>query len=62
MSKEIYWIDLPDPHDLSDESVLVNVQTCNTKAEAVAWIQKHIDPNCDEAGRINIISKGEDYE
>lgn len=66
MSK-IIWLDLPNPHsDLTDpENPWVNYTTFhgpNAKQEAIAFIREHIDPNCDDEGRINLLTEGDDGE
>jgi hypothetical protein len=57
-SLDTVYVDVPDWRTLGPESEegWKNVSTCQTKAEAVEWIRKNIDPNCDDDGRICLIT------
>ncbi len=50
----IYWVDLPDPHDL--DSYWINVDTFDLWAEAHSFCREKF--GCDEEGRIRIITAG----
>lgn len=54
------YLDLPTPElcdpDCHDDEGWVNVAKFTDPKEAVAFIREHIDPYCDDQGRINILT------
>lgn len=60
MPKPIIWVDIPVK---TEEGMnWTNVAEFSSKEEALAWIRKHIDSNCDDEGRISLLYFGEDYK
>lgn len=57
---ETIYLDLPTPElcdpDCSDDEGWVHVKRFTDPVEAVAFIREHIDPYCDDQGRINILA------
>jgi hypothetical protein len=56
----MYFIDIPTRECVdNDDGPWTNLTTCDTKAEAVAWVRQHLGP-CDDDGNICLLTKGGD--
>ena len=53
-----YYVDIPTKECILDDpdTGWANVGIFSTKEEAVSFIRRHIDPNCDDEGRVSLIS------
>ena len=56
----MWYVDLPTQEMINnDNGSWKNVGLFNSKEEALKFIREHIDPNCDDDGKISLLSGGE---
>lgn len=56
--KKVVWVDIPTRECVNnDECYWENLAQFETREEAIAFIREHIDPNCDDEGRICLLTE-----
>jgi len=56
--KKVVWVDIPTRDCVgNDDGSWEMLGEFDTREEAVAFIREHIDPNCDDEGRICLLTE-----
>lgn len=55
-----FWVDIPQRSCVDDENgSWEHIATFDTRAEAVAFVREHFQPDADERGNVTLITGGE---